>query len=332
MIVRLQASSNNGATSFGKCGIHLSRLFREMFHDDGTAAPDLQVYLGTPCYQHRRHWRRIGRRFVWFTMHEWPQVPAGDCKRLNDSDGIIVPSSFVDGIYADKGLRPPRFTVPLGVDVESYRFRPRPRRKEFTFLWMGTTVGYARHLTEYKRTRTGDRKRGWLVREAFERLNLPNARLILKSQAWPNPPRNFRYGNVWDVGCWMPEADLKELFFQADILVWPTWGEGFGLPPLEMAATGIPTIMPRYSGMADYWDENCFIGLPYEVGRIWRTASHTGAVIRIEDLMEKMVWAYEHREQVREMGCCGVTLARQWSWQDKTRPALHRAINHYAEE
>jgi glycosyltransferase involved in cell wall biosynthesis len=50
----------------------------------------------------------------------------------------------------------------------------------------------------------------------------------------------------------IPDADLRLLYQAADLFVYPSKGEGFGIPPLEAAALGIPTICSNATAMSEF--------------------------------------------------------------------------------
>ncbi|KKL08591.1 hypothetical protein LCGC14_2574340 [marine sediment metagenome] len=52
------------------------------------------------------------------------------------------------------------------------------------------------------------------------------------------------------------DEDLPMLYNCADIFVYPSLYEGFGLPPLEAMACGIPVITNNYGGQLDYINED----------------------------------------------------------------------------
>lgn len=55
---------------------------------------------------------------------------------------------------------------------------------------------------------------------------------------------------------------------QIKALVSPTRGEGFGLPLLEAAASGLPVITTEWSGHMDFMKKGKFVGLPYTLKQI----------------------------------------------------------------
>lgn len=330
------AARGNPCLSFGKAGKYVDRELRHLCELVAPDAADLQIYLGIPLYDQRGQWKRRNDRYVWFTMWESPQVPDRQIARINNAEGVISPCPWVDTQYEKRGVSIPRFVVPLGFDPEIYRPIQRSKRKTFTFLWLGVTAGHVEQLADHRQKRIGDRKRGWMVREAFKRLGLgSDARLILKGVPWPHGRLNIAYrtstgSEIVEIIRWMTEEQMWELYAEGDIFVWPSWGEGFGLPPLEAAATGLPSILPNYSALEAYHDPSWCLDLPYTVGRIWRAEKYHGARIAIEDLMSQMLWAYEHRDEVLDMGKAAATVAHEkWTWEKATRPGLARVLEYY---
>jgi len=298
---------------------------------------DLQIYLGIPYWIQRDKFARLTDRFVWFTMWENDTIPSALLRRMEGAAGMITPCQWCDDLFRAHGVTAPNFVVPLGIDTDRYKPLTRPKKDAFTFLWVGTSAGHVDQFKYERKKRFGDRKRGWLVRQAFQELDLPNSRLILKQMPWPSGIMNINYrtpsGNahLWHLAKWLTEAQLIDVYREADCFVWPTWGEGFGLPPLECAATGIPAILPNFSALESYFDPSWCIELPYTIGNVWAHKGYAGAKIDLEDLKEKMLWAYENREQVREMGRAASKVAETWDWRDRTRPALKRVIDYYKE-
>jgi len=345
--VYFSGATDNPALSFGKCRGLVRRELAEIGNlvDERLAGlrEVIQIYLGIPLWCQRSKWKPpVSSRFIWFTMWEWPEIPKAQIDRINATQGLITPATWTDRIAADAGVDVPRFIVPFGVDPAVYNFQPKPRTKEdpFTFLWIGYQTGHVDAIRRGDR-KIGDRKRGWLVRQAFEELDFgPEARLILKSVPYPAAPMNMHHrtpagSDIHEYSLWVSEAEMVRLYRDADVMVWPTYGEGFGLPPLEAAACGTPTILPNYSAVEDYFDDDWLIQLPHQVGEIWPEAHDkmTGACVSIEELKAAMEYAFENRQDLQRMGEVGAAaVSESWTYEKATRPALRAVLDHYESE
>ena len=332
-------AEGNAALSFGKCllGTRLQLESICQVVDDPTVA-DLQIYLGIPLEHQSGAFTQHAPLFLWFTMWETPEIPKDHIDRINCSDGLITPCSWCDQLYSDNGVTAPRFVVPFGVDTSLYT--PKANGKlngdPFRFLWIGTHAGHIRQFAEGQ-DKIGDRKRGWLVRHAFSVGGFDDGfELVLKSIPWPSGAMDITYptsdgGRIRELACWMTELEMVELYQSSDVLIWPTWGEGFGLPPLEAAAVGIPSMLPCYSSITDYFDSSWCIELPHEINQIWPDDIITGACIDFDALVQSMVWAGQNGTKLKEMGQTGrEKIAESYSWEASTRPALTDVITHYA--
>jgi len=321
------AADQNPCLSYGKAGGYIKRELERLCSVVSAPPADLQVYYGTPLWRHRAMWRRRCARFLWYTCCEYLQLPQGEIDRINAREGLVTPASFCDAVYEKRGVRVPRFIIPHGIDPSQYPFIERPKRKTFTVLWIGVNAGSINRIIESGGKPCGDRKRGWMVRQAFKELDLPDSRLILKYVPWPGPVVDITYpmgrATVHEVAKWLPEDEFTAMLASADVLCWPTWGEGFGLPPLEAGATGIPSILPNYSALTEYFDPAWCLELPYSYGRIWPSRRYYGARIAIEDVKAQLLWAYGHREDLREMGrAASEIIHRGWSWEAKAQEPL----------
>lgn len=75
----------------------------------------------------------------------------------------------------------------------------------------------------------------------------------------------------------------------ATLLIFPSmWYETFGLTIVEAFATGLPVIASRLGAMAEIVEDGC-TGLHFESGNV-------------EDLAEKVSWAWSHPQEIAEMG------------------------------
>jgi len=63
----------------------------------------------------------------------------------------------------------------------------------------------------------------------------------------------------------VPQADLKNLYRQAEVVVYPSLGEGFGIPPLEAAALKANVLCSNTTAMSDFTFLNESLFDPYDL-------------------------------------------------------------------
>lgn len=102
-------------------------------------------------------------------------------------------------------------------------------------------------------------------------------------------------------GDWSRKSLLR-LYQIADCFLWPSRGEGWGYPPREAAATGLPVITCAHTGMHDA--AKWAITIPHRKGKVaryslWGPCGHW--LDPDEDaLKSRMLWVYENRTRAFE--------------------------------
>lgn len=235
-----------------------------------------------------------------FSMFETDKLPAAKVWRGKDADicnkltGLIVPSEHSKQLFSDIGVACPISVIPLGVDTSFYTPIDRPQRKPFTFLQLGNL---------------SVRKNVAGVINAFLALykDNPEVQLIIKTGGYSVPEMEIAK-NVKIVNERSLPEQIKQFYYDADCFVFPSRGEGFGLPPLEAMATGLPTIVADNSGMSDYIDDRYMypirkhtlkptIGFPKEWGDVgnWYEPDYN-------ELKSLMAYVYNNREEAKAKG------------------------------
>jgi len=171
------------------------------------------------------------------TMFESDRVPESWGDPLNACEAISVPSRFLVDVLHQSGVRKPVTVHPLGINTTYAPQTRMPGRKPFTFLCLGDRW----------------RRKGWDVAAiAFNAAfgQDPAYKLIIKAR---EGGMNFEieHPHIEIIRQDMTDQDLLALLGQVDAYVFPTRGEGFGLPPREAAATGLPVIVTDWGGTAD---------------------------------------------------------------------------------
>jgi glycosyltransferase involved in cell wall biosynthesis len=97
---------------------------------------------------------------------------------------------------------------------------------------------------------------------------------------------------------YVPDSEILSLYEEADIFVYPSLYEGFGLPVLEAMACGCPVIVSNISSLREVVGEAGMLVDPYDV----------------EALAHAMSAVLQDDELKREMSRKGTEQARKFSW------------------
>lgn len=203
------------------------------------------------------------------------------CNRMS---AVIVPSTFCESTLRKTGS----IKVPIHVIPES--FIPEILESEnkfdsdfdtsFNFLILGTLTG---------NNPLNDRKNiffaiKWICEEFA---NDPDVGIVLKTNVgrgtkmdWPQVEGVLRkaigevrkgpFPKIHIIHGITPSKDIAGLYVHPKVkaLVAPTRGEGFGLPILEAAASGLPVATTDYSGHIDFMKHGKFIKFEYDLREI----------------------------------------------------------------
>jgi glycosyltransferase involved in cell wall biosynthesis len=91
---------------------------------------------------------------------------------------------------------------------------------------------------------------------------------------------------------YVPQADLPAVYRSAQVMVYPSIYEGFGLPPLEAMASGVPVVcgdntsLPEVVGPPD--DDNCLAALTVDVRNPESIADALARLLADPDLRESL--------------------------------------------
>ena len=191
-----------------------------------------------------------GDKLIYMATFEADKLPDEYITPANDALAIIVPDIWVKNVFINSGVNRPIYIMPEGVTDHTVWYPDQP---PFTFLHFDFT-SYA------------NRKGGDMVLNAFIFLfgNNSKVKLILKGRdhhvATPK-----RYNNVEYIFENYSQNQMDDLWRKTHCFVFPSRGEGFGLPPLESMAHGIPTIITKGSAMETF----SWWGLPlHSTGKI----------------------------------------------------------------
>lgn len=244
-------------------------------------------------------WERTQQELVQ-TYADW--VPAGglassryarlEQKRweIELADLTLVPSSFVEktirAFHPDKTLAP----APFGVDLNFWNFGEKSRRNgPLRFIYAG---------------QLSIRKGTPMLLAAWEKAGLADAELelvgpwLLAEEKRASLPR----GVVWRGPC--SSESLRERYRAADIFVFPSFFEGFGLVLLEAMACGLPAISSEATAGPDVMTEAC--------GQLVPTGN-------MDALVESLRWFQKNQGRLPTMSRAARAHAEHFTWENYRR-------------
>ncbi len=248
----------------------------------------------------------VGTRIA-LTMFESTRIPGDWIKPLNEMDAVVVPSRWVSTVFKNCGVTVPIYVVPLGIS-DVFQYKRRRKRKLFRILATGDATGrkgLAEVLFAFMRAFT-DRK---------------DVELVVKQKS---PGVHYQNENIEVYSGEYSEAQMCQLYQSSDLFVFPSKGEGFGLPPREAAATGALAITTHFSGTGDdisKWG----IPLGYSMVSAWGGDQHQGlgewAQPDVDQLSSLMAWARDLPIGVRnDMGRhYAENIRKLYSWDNCAR-------------
>jgi glycosyltransferase involved in cell wall biosynthesis len=322
--------SSDQAAGYGKLSAYLPSALELA---GGHALPwrsydwDWRIAVGGPRAWLLGKGEGVVQDIMWLSMFEARPLPTDWAGVLNRCAAIWTPATWNVEVYRESGVTRPMVVAGFGVN-ERY-FHPMTRADGddhvYTFLWAGASLGNGVDL--------GDRKGGEMVVQAFRKLDLPDARLVLKAGPGSAVKRVGGDPRIALMAYALPEQDYATLLATADCFVYPSHGEGFGLQPLEAMAVGLPVIAPAWSGLSDFIQPDVAVVLPTRGETKAHLYNHiyghdcVWADISVDDVADRMRWCYDHREEAKGIGCrAAAWVAERWTWQRAGEVALEAIL------
>jgi len=212
--------TNNG---YGHAGTKIINSLKELGHEVGFqhVQSPVQLNFSQPDYfkLHRNQYQ------ISYTPWESTVIPQKWRDPLSFVDEIWTTSDWCANVFTDNGYKDVR-VYPHGIDPV---WAPRRRRESDVIKFL--------HVGE-----PAPRKAGQMVVDAFAKLFGNDRRYSLTLKVYKH--------NIYIIDTDMTTEELVKLYHDHDVLVYPSYGEGFGFIPLQALATGMPTICT--SGWAHY--------------------------------------------------------------------------------
>jgi glycosyltransferase involved in cell wall biosynthesis len=261
---------------------------------------DLEAPLGFNFVQPHGYEYTIDRVNIGYTPWESTKLPDAWPYYMNKMTEIWTTSYACKEWFKQAGIEKPIRVLHHGINKEHWpsKLRKRKKKEPFKFLHVGEP---------------SFRKGGKTAYEAFKKIygNKKEFLLVLKGQ----PSFEIDIDNVFVIDGTLTQYDLMRIHHKCHAMIYPTQGEGFGLIPLQAAATGMPTLVTAWSGPLDYI-EYCY---PLEVEDIiecdYEPHEGTWALPSREHLEQWMQWVVQEQKYAfQDSYETSRNMDHYWSW------------------
>jgi glycosyltransferase involved in cell wall biosynthesis len=287
---------SNGYGYATKC--MLESLDRLGYHVDvNDSSADVEIWFEQP-----HHWKfstgpyRIG-------YHPWESTLLQDgwAEIMNSCNEVWTPSPLIAEWYTNySGITVPVYVYQHGIEHSWEPYERKPQKLKF--LHVGTEA---------------TRKGGWdcvpCFRRAFPQRGGKSLTLKMVNSNW-NGIKSVNGINYLNKE--MPFNELQDLFYHHDVYVYPSWGEGFGLTPLQAMATGMPTItLPGWAPYAQFLDPHLEVG--HEMYKSPWQKIHPGKMMKpnLDDVVRAMRYAADNYDEVSAFAMArAVEIHKAYDW------------------
>ena len=307
-------TSNGYGYATDRMAAALGALGHEFVQNDPDAP--VQIWFDQP-----HHWKWNDSTQYRIGYHPWESTLLKDgwAEKFNECDEIWTPSPLIAEWYKKyNNVKPPVYVYQHGVDPIWTPQKRTNRNRPLRFLHLG-----------FEAVRKGGLDAKNAFREAFG--NRDDVELTLKMFSPGLGAGLLETNNVKVINRKMELDELVELFNSHDVFLYPTWGEGFGLTPIQALATGMPTISTAgVLPYEKYMDPRLVIKSRLRVPVVpnpslaW-TRHHPGMLQGplVTDIPHRLKWIDENYKEARDFALSKVEeLTKEYDWVSLTRTAF----------
>jgi glycosyltransferase involved in cell wall biosynthesis len=206
---------------------------------------------------------------------------------------VSVASAFTRQSLEGTDVRAPVVVVPYGFPAESFTRRTARPSGRFTVLAVGTHD--LRKGTPY-------------LLEAWKRAAIPDGELHLVGPMRLSKSFLDGYAGLFHHRPHAPKAELGDIYAAADVLAFPTLGDGFGLVIQEAMSSGTPVITTPCGGGPECIDDGA---------DGWLVPPRD-----IDALVERLRGCAADRDRTFAVGQAARDRAERWTWRDADETLL----------
>ncbi len=287
------------------------------------------------------NFKNSGYYKIFFSTTEVEGIPDDWTYIFNQADEIWATSEFARQAFINSGVKKPVYNIGEGVDPNYIHpdilpFFNKPKEKfrfMSNFAW-GRRKGVDVLFEAFRKEFDEDEDVCLMLKvtPSYSGHNIQDELHLLYDR--PGSAPIYIYDLI------LPKWEIGRFYTMGNVFVWPSRGEGYGLPALEALASGLPVIASNYSAHLEFLTKNNkpLPGVELIDGKLERYPGGDSIYYHgfhwftpsVEDLRKKMRKVYENYKDYKEKALKSSEYVRKhFNWKVSTKKIIERIKDIY---
>lgn len=244
---------------------------------------------------------QFDRPRILYTMWESTRLNDLLIEIINKFNCIIVPNEYNKFNLINQGCTTRIEVVPLFCDTKHYVYKTPNNKDEFVFGISNEDF----------------RKKLDKIQNCFIKAFSKNKNVKLKVKTINQSHLNkFINSNITYVNKKYSSSELRDWYYDLDVYISGVTCEGWGMMQQESMCCGRPIIFTNYGGLKEFVNKNNGFEVKYQevfAESCWGNSAGKWSEFDENDMIEKMLYVYNNRQEVIEKGILAAKDASQFT-------------------